>query len=124
MKYILAFILVAAGVFMFVQHGSTKNLVAYDELQQMVQSQDDFVLLDVRTQEEYSAGHIPGALLLPYDKIAAQSAVVLPNKEQEIIVYCRSGRRSAIAAETLSKLGYVKVRDFGGISRWQGTLEK
>ena len=96
----------------------------YAELEKKLAAQADFILLDVRTQEEYDEDHIPGAVLLPYDKIAEQAAVVLPDKEKEIIVYCRSGRRSAIAAETLVKLGYMQVADFGGISRWQGQLEK
>ncbi len=124
MKYLLAFLIVAGGIFFFLQNGSTKELVQYAELEQKIAAQADFILLDVRTPEEYQEGHIPGAVLLPYDKIAIQAAVVLPDKEKEIIVYCRSGRRSAIAAETLGKLGYMKVADFGGISRWQGQLEK
>lgn len=124
MKYLLAFLIVAGGIFFFLQNGSTKELVQYAELEQKIAAQADFILLDVRTPEEYQEGHIPGAVLLPYDKIAIQAAVVLPDKEKEIIVYCRSGRRSAIAAETLAKLGYMKVADFGGISRWQGQLEK
>lgn len=124
MKYLLAFLIVAGGVFFFLQNGSSKELVQYAELEQKIAAQADFILLDVRTPEEYQEGHIPGAVLLPYDRIAIQAAVVLPDKEKEIVVYCRSGRRSAIAAETLSKLGYMQVADFGGISRWKGQLEK
>lgn len=124
MKYLLALCIVVGGIFFFMQHGSTKELVQYAELEKKLAAQADFVLLDVRTQEEYNEGHIPSAVLLPYDRIAAAAAVTLPDKSKEIIVYCRSGRRSAIAAETLGKLGYTKVADFGGISRWKGQLEK
>lgn len=124
MKYLLALLIFVGGMFFFMQSGSTRELVQYAELEKKIAAQADFILLDVRTQEEYDEGHIPGAVLLPYDKIAIQAAVVLPDQGKEVIVYCRSGRRSAIAAETLAKLGYTKVADFGGISRWQGQLEK
>jgi len=76
------------------------------------------VLLDVRTQEEYDEGHIEGAALLPYDAIAADSAVLPADRNAAIIVYCRSGRRSAIAAQTLSDLGYTRLYDLGGIQSW------
>ena len=76
------------------------------------------VLLDVRTQEEYDEGHIEGAALLPYDAIAADSAALPADKDAAIIVYCRTGRRSALAAQTLSDLGYTKIYDLGGIQSW------
>ena len=82
------------------------------------------VILDVRTQAEYDEGHIPGAVLLPNDEVAARAGEVLPDKEQTILVYCRSGRRSALAAQALAELGYTAVYDFGGIQSWNGEVVK
>lgn len=77
------------------------------------------ILLDVRTKDEFAAGHIAGAVLLPYDEITATTAAkAIPAKDRPVIVYCRSGRRSAIAATALVKLGYAKVYDLGGIVDW------
>lgn len=78
---------------------------------------ENVILLDVRTQEEYDAGHIPGAVCLPNEDITEDSSLPY-DKEAEILVYCRSGRRSAQAAEKLAKMGYENVADFGGILDW------
>lgn len=80
------------------------------------------LLLDVRTKEEFDAGHIPGAVLAPYD--ALQTTFAEPDKNRPIVVYCRSGRRSAIAAETLARMGYTDISDLGGIDRWKGDLQR
>lgn len=83
------------------------------------------VLLDVRNADEYAGGHIPKAILLPYDAITGESAAkAIPSKESAVVVYCRSGRRSAIAAETLKGLGYLKVYDLGGIISWPYEIVK
>lgn len=124
MKYILMVALVIGGLFMFMQNGSANQTMTYQELQNKINAKENFVLLDVRTQEEYDAGHIASAVLLPYDEITVKAASVLPEKEKEIVLYCRSGRRSAIAKKALVELGYKKVEDFGGINRWQGELVK
>ena len=92
--------------------------ITAQEAQNLMQTQADYVLLDVRTPEEYNEAHIPGAMLLPLDELAAQAETALPDKAQLILVYCRSGRRSKTAAETLLSLGYTNVRDFGGILDW------
>ena len=85
----------------------------------VLDSGEPYLLLDVRTQEEYDGGSIPGAILLPYDEIRARAATDLPaDKDALIIVYCRSGRRSAIAAGELLSLGYTNVHDLGGINSW------
>ena len=82
-------------------------------------SGDALTLLDVRTREEFAAGHIPGAVCLPVEELSAESAgKVLPQADGEILVYCRSGRRSARAAKALAALGYTRVYDFGGILSW------
>jgi rhodanese-related sulfurtransferase len=78
------------------------------------------LLLDVRTEEEFAAGHIPGAVLLPYDELAAKFREA--DKGRPIVVYCRSGRRSAIARETLLGMGYTNVSDFGAYTKWTGKL--
>ena len=78
------------------------------------------LLLDVRTAEEYAAGHIPGASLFPYDELAAKFREA--DKARPIVVYCRSGRRSAIARETLTAMGYTNVSDFGAYTKWSGKL--
>ncbi|MFA5007039.1 MAG: rhodanese-like domain-containing protein [Candidatus Izemoplasmatales bacterium] len=76
------------------------------------------VLVDVRTPEEYAAGHIPGALLIPLSDLEDDAAAMLPDKDAEIIVYCRSGNRSAQAADLLDGLGYARIYDMGGIIDW------
>jgi rhodanese-related sulfurtransferase len=124
MKYILMIALVIGGLFMFMQSGNANQTMKYEELQNKLNAQENFVLLDVRTQEEFDAGHIAGAILLPYDEINLKAATVLPDKEKEIVLYCRSGRRSAIAKKALVELGYKDVEDFGGINRWKGELVK
>lgn len=80
------------------------------------------LLLDVRAKDEFEAGHISGSALMPYDAIKA--TFVEPDRNRPIVVYCRSGRRSAIAAETLVAMGYTDVSDFGGIDNWKGSLER
>ena len=124
MKYILMLAIVIGGLFMFMQNSNANQTMTYQELQNKLNAKENFVLLDVRTQEEFDAGHIPTAILLPYDEINLKAATVLPDKEKEIVLYCRSGRRSAIAKKALVELGYKDVKDFGGISRWQGELVK
>ncbi len=109
---------------MFMQYGNAKQTMKNEELQNKLNTQENFVLLDVRTQEEFDAGHIAGAILLPYDEINVKATTVLPDKEKEIVLYCRSGRRSAIAKKALVELGYKDVEDFGGINRWKGELVK
>lgn len=90
----------------------------------IMDSGDDFVILDVREQDEYDTGHIPGAILIPYTEIENKAEKVLSDKNRQILVYCRSGRRSKIAAETLGKMGYTNVKEFGGIIDWVYEIEK
>ncbi|HAA08226.1 MAG TPA: hypothetical protein DCD98_00495 [Syntrophomonas sp.] len=82
----------------------------------------DVIILDVRTPAEFAEGHIPDALLLPNTEIKQRAEELLPDKEQTILVYCRSGRRSAQAAQELAELGYTNVYDFGGILDWTGEV--
>ena len=85
---------------------------------------EKLIIVDVRTKEEYDSGHIPRSLLIPYDEMEATAASLLPDKNASIIVYCRSGRRSEIAAKSLVKLGYTNAADLGAITDWKYGLEK
>ncbi len=85
---------------------------------ELMQSQNNCTVLDVRTPEEFSQGHIPGAILIPDYELAKRAEKELPDKNALILVYCRSGNRSRQAANTLLKLGYTNVKDFGGIIDW------
>ena len=93
------------------------NITA-EEARKIMDSEEGYIILDVREQDEYDAGHIPGAILIPYTQIEEKAAAMLPDKDQLILVYCRSGRRSKIAAEALAELGYTNIREFGGIIDW------
>ena len=94
-----------------------------DEAKNIMDSGREYILLDVREQEEYDAGHIPGAILIPYTQIEQKAEEMLPHKDKQILVYCRSGRRSKIATESLAKLGYTNVKEFGGINDWPYEVE-
>ena len=89
------------------------------EAKALMDSESGYTIIDARTQEEYDEGHIPGAILIPEYEIADRAEKELPDKDQLILVYCRSGRRSKIAAEELVKLGYTNVKEFGGIIDWE-----
>ena len=92
---------------------------------EMAKGNPKAVIVDVRRDDEYKAGHIPGALLLTLEKITKESAAkVLPDKSQMIFIYCRSGRRSKIAANKLLDLGYTNLIEFGGILDYTGPVEK
>ena len=88
------------------------------EAKQIMDSEEKYIILDVREQDEFENGHIPGAVLIPYTEIDKKAEELLPDKEIQILVYCRSGRRSKIASESLGKLGYKNVKEFGGITDW------
>ena len=99
------------------------NITA-QEAKALMDTQTGYIILDTRTQEEYDEGHIPGAILIPYDEVAQKAEGVLTDKNQLILVYCRSGRRSKIAAQALVELGYTNIREFGGIIDWPYEVEK
>ena len=93
------------------------NITA-QQAKEIMDSREDYIILDTRTREEYDEGHIPGAILIPYDEILKKAEGVLTDRNQLILVYCRSGRRSKLAAEDLVKLGYTNIKEFGGIIDW------
>ena len=108
---------------------SNDSSASYDQIsgaeaKALMDSKSGYIILDTREQYEYDEGHISGAILIPYDKIADCAEKELPDKDQLILVYCRSGRRSKIAAEELVKLGYTNIKEFGGIIDWEYDIVK
>ena len=93
------------------------NITA-EEAKQIMDAEEGYIILDVRTQEEYDQGHIPNAILIPDTEIKNKAEEVLTDKDQLILVYCRSGRRSKLASEILVEMGYTNIKEFGGIIDW------
>ena len=96
--------------------------ISQDEAKKMMEADDGHVIVDVRRQDEYDEGHIPGAILIPNESIDAEPPAALPDMNQVILVYCRSGRRSKEAAQKLFDMGYRNVYEFGGIIDWTGDV--
>ena len=96
--------------------------VSAAEAQKMMASEKDYIILDVRTKGEYGMGHIPKAINIANESIGSQPPAELPDKDQLILVYCRSGKRSRDAAQKLAAMGYGNVVDFGGIMDWPGEV--
>ena len=103
---------------------ATYEQISGAEAKALMDSESGYIISDARTQEEYDQGHIPGAILIPEYEIADRAEKELTDKNQLILVYCRSGRRSKIAAEELVKLGYTNVKEFGGIIDWEYEIVK
>jgi len=103
---------------------ATYEQISGAEAKALMDSESGYIIIDARTQEEYDQGHIPGAILIPGYEIADRAEKELSDKKQLILVYCRSGRRSKIAAEELVKLGYTNVKEFGGIIDWEYEIVK
>ena len=103
---------------------ATYEQISGAEAKALMDSESGYIIIDARTQEEYDQGHIPGAILIPEYEIADRAKKELSDKDQLILVYCRSGRRSKIAAEELVKLGYTNVKEFGGIIDWEYEIVK
>lgn len=98
--------------------------ISQEEAKEMMDNQE-VLILDVREQDEYDSGHIPGAVLLPVGSITEESAAeVIPEKDATVLVYCRSGNRSKTAAKTLAELGYTGIYEFGGITTWPYDVEQ
>lgn len=98
--------------------------ITAEDAKKIMDSDEDYILLDVREQDEFDEGHIPGAILIPYTEIDNRAEEMLTDKDKQILVYCRSGRRSKIASESLAKLGYTSIKEFGGIIDWPYEVEK
>ncbi|MBQ7000931.1 MAG: rhodanese-like domain-containing protein [Oscillospiraceae bacterium] len=91
-----------------------------DEAITMMEEESGYIILDVRTPEEFADKHIPGAINIPNETISTEEIPELPDKDQLILVYCRSGNRSKQASEKLAALGYTNIVEFGGINDWSG----
>ena len=99
---------------------STYRQINAEEAAALMEKESGYIILDVRTAQEYSEKHIPGAINIPNETISTEDIPELPDKEQLILVYCRSGNRSKQASEKLVKLGYTNIVEFGGINDWTG----
>ncbi len=104
--------------------GNSYRQVSAQEAKRIMDEEDNYVILDVRTKEEYDEAHIPGAILIPDYEIESRAENELKDHDQLILVYCRSGNRSKKASQKLSDLGYSNVVEFGGINSWPYDIEK
>lgn len=93
-----------------------------EKAKEMMAVNDGHVIVDVRRADEYAAGHIPGAILIPNESIGTEKPEQLPDKDQIILIYCRSGNRSKQAAQKLADMGYTNIYEFGGINTWTGEV--
>ena len=103
---------------------NTYRQITVDEAVTMMAQETGYIILDVRRPDEFAAGHIPNAINVPNESIGTAEIPELPDKNQLIMVYCRSGRRSKEASAKLVKLGYTNIVEFGGILDWKGEIEK
>ncbi len=102
----------------------TYEQITAEEAKTIMDTEQDYIIIDARTEEEFAEGHIENAILIPDYEIANRAEKELPDKDALILVYCRSGRRSKIASEELVKLGYTNVKEFGGIIDWPYEIVK
>ncbi|MGN1451145.1 MAG: rhodanese-like domain-containing protein [Eubacteriales bacterium] len=117
---LLAIYLILPGIFSGCgnEANTAYEQITAEEAQELMESESVFFVVDARTDSEFAEGHIPGAMLIHEYEVAEKAEEKIPDKEALILVYCRSGRRSKIAAEELVKLGYTNVKEFGGIVGW------
>ena len=99
---------------------NTYRQISMEEAAAIMEQESGYIILDVRSPDEFSSGHIPNAINVPNENISTSEIVELPNKNQLILVYCRSGRRSKEAAQKLVDIGYTNIVEFGGILDWTG----
>ena len=97
--------------------------ISQDQAKEMMEKEDGHIIVDVRRQDEFETGHIPGAICIPNESIGTEQLEDLPDLNQIILVYCRSGNRSKQAAQKLFDMGYTNVYEFGGIIDWTGEIE-
>lgn len=120
---LLIMLLISLSLFGLTACQGGDNNASYEQItakqaKEIMDTEQDYIIIDARTEEEFAEGHIENAILIPEYEIAARAEKELPEKEALILVYCRSGRRSKIASEELVKLGYKNVKEFGGIITW------
>ncbi len=119
----LVFLLAVSGCSV-PEEGSDYMNISQKKAKEMMENLEEFVLLDARTEEEFSEGHIPGAVLIPHYEVSEKAEEQIPEKDIPVFVYCRSGNRSKVAAEALVSLGYSEVYEFGGINTWPYEIEQ
>ena len=119
---ILMALLLLSGCAAQVQKEQSYRQINMDEAIAMMEAESDYIILDVRTPEEFSEKHIPGAINVANETIGSEEIPELPDKDQLILVYCRSGNRSKQASEKLVALGYTNIVEFGGINDWPGEV--
>ena len=117
------FILILSSSCIF-SKGEGYKRISMDEAKTLMEKEEGYILLDVRTKGEYEIGYIPGAINIPLSDIDEKIISFLPDKSQMILVYCRSGNRSREASDKLSKLGYSNILEIGGINAWKGEIVK
>ena len=121
---ILLSVLLLTGCAVSTDKDVTYTQITMSEAVEMMESESDYIILDVRRPDEFATGHIPNAINIPNESIGTDEISELPDKDQLILVYCRSGNRSKQASQKLVKLGYSNVVEFGGINDWKGEIEK
>ena len=99
-------------------NNATYEQITPQQAKEIMDTEQEYIIIDARTEEEFTEGHIENAILIPEYEIKDRAEKELPDKDALILVYCRSGRRSKIASEELVKLGYTNVKEFGGIIDW------
>ena len=119
---ILIALLLLSGCAAQIQKEQSYRQINMDEAIAMMEAESDYIILDVRTPEEFSEKHIPGAINIANETIGSEEIPELPDKDQLILVYCRSGNRSKQASEKLVALGYTNIVEFGGINDWPGEV--
>ena len=119
---ILMVLLLLSGCAAQAQREQSYRQIDMDEAIAMMEAESDYIILDVRTPEEFSEKHIPGAINVANETIGSEEIPELPDKDQLILVYCRSGNRSKQASEKLVALGYTNIIEFGGINDWPGEV--
>ena len=126
MKKLIPFLMIAAiltGCAVSRDAGNAENgyrQITAAEAVSLMEAEENYIILDVRTQAEYEEKHIPKAVNIPNESIGTEEIPALPDKNQLILVYCRSGNRSKQASEKLAALGYTNIVEFGGINDWPG----
>ena len=121
---ILLIVLLLTGCAVSTDKDVTYTQITMSEAVEMMEIESDYIILDVRRPDEFATGHIPNAINIPNESIGTDEISELPDKDQLILVYCRSGNRSKQASQKLVKLGYSNVVEFGGINDWKGKIEK
>ena len=129
LKGLIIMILISLSLFGMTACGENRTPSTYEQItpqeaKTIMDTEKDYIIIDARTEEEFAEGHIENAVLIPEYEIASRAENELPDKNQLILVYCRSGRRSKIASDELVKLGYTNVKEFGGIIDWPYEIVK